>query len=267
MVEPGQGESAVSILYYSSILSLTLTRPHTDTLISEEVSVQITNITLEYDESKPASDKRSVLKMQHLTASPALLYAAAQAGYGSDGGDEDGEDYDSEIDSDEYGASGSEGDEDELDDELMADLSKVSKASKASSSSKKVNGELAAELEGEDDDEDEMDDDDDEDDSEEDEDYDREEAEVQICSFIPGKVSPHFLPVTQSHSADISYYLTHMTGRAIHYQPHPARRRRFRTQAQRRLQGPLVRTLHHAAPARPRRSLLPGLRLGSRVRL
>lgn len=200
--------------------------PGQDTLISEEVSLQITNITLEYDESKPASDKRSVLKMQHLTANPALLYAAAQAGYGS----EDGEDYDSEIDSDEYGGSDEdEGDEeDDLDDELMADLSKVSKASKASSSSaskKKVNGELAAELEGEDEDEMDEEEDNSEDDSEDDEDYDREEAEVQICSFIPGKVEQFttnlILPGDEDFVLKLSGdYKVHLFGHYI-MQPQP----------------------------------------------
>jgi hypothetical protein len=161
----------------------------TDALISEEVSVQITNITLEYDESKPASEKRSVIKMQYLTAHPQLLEAAAMAQ--RDGGESDDEfdEGDSEIDSDEFGGSDDDDDEEggELDDELMADLSKVSKASGASSSSKKagkVNGDLSAELEGEDDD----DEDDDEEDSDDDSDYEREEAEVQICSLLPGKV-------------------------------------------------------------------------------
>lgn len=146
-----------------------------DTLITEDVSIQITQIALELPEDFVADNasKRSILKMQFLEAEPALLSAAAgldqeDSDFEGDS-DEDSDEDDEEIDSDEAGG-----------DESMADLSKLSKAS---TSSKKSNGKAAAAAEEEDDDEDSED----EEDSEFD--FDRQEAEVQIASLIPGRVS------------------------------------------------------------------------------
>lgn len=146
--------------------------PPADTLVTEDVALQITNITLEVDEAS-TSKKRSVLKMQHLEAEPALLRAASGYDLASDSEYDD----DSEIDSDEF-----DDEEDEDDEEMEADTSKVSKASTSSKANGKVNGKPAEEEDDEDDEDDE------EDEDEEDFDFDREEHEVQICSFIPGQV-------------------------------------------------------------------------------
>jgi hypothetical protein len=138
--------------------------------------------------------------MQHLTASPALLEAAAQMGYDSSEFDSDEED-DSEIDSDDLPE---DFDDEDEDDEEMADLSKISKASSAKSAgkkgaaaaAKKVNGAAEADISGE------------IEASSDDEDFDeeeemREEAEVQICSLLPGKVGSAISYISSFCKADI----------------------------------------------------------------
>merc|ERR1711939_283647 len=156
-------------------------QPGEDVLITEDVALQITNITLEVDEAS-TSTKRSVLKMQHLEAAPELLRAASGYDLASDSEYDD----DSEIDSDEFD------DEEEDDEEMEADTSKVSKASTSSKANGKATAAAAtaAAAAAEEDDE-EDDEEEDSDDDEEDFDFDREEQEVQICSLLPGKLE-HF---------------------------------------------------------------------------
>jgi len=207
---------STAIAVWSRVLT-----PGQDSLVSEEVSIRITGVSLEYDESKPASEQRSVLKMQHLTASPALLEAAAQMGYDSSEFDSDEED-DSEIDSDDLPE---DFDDEDEDDEEMADLSKISKASSAKSAgkngaaaaAKKVNGAAEADISGE------------IEASSDDEDFDeeeemREEAEVQICSLLPGKVEQFTTDLILPGEEDFVFklsgaYKVHLVG---HYIMQPA---------------------------------------------
>lgn len=165
---------SVQASVYNVVLHADMLLRLADILITEDVTVQITNITLEVDE-KSTDTSRTTLKMQHLQAHPALLQAVA--GYDSDSEDEFDDDEDSEDD------------EDDLDEDELADMSKLSKASAASTSSKKsANGKAPVEEDDEEDEDfDEEDDDDEDEDSDEDE-FDRQEAEVQICSLLPGKV-------------------------------------------------------------------------------
>lgn len=168
----------VSLVSITVSLANLLSLACLDILITEDVTVQITNITLEVDE-KSTDTSRSVLKMQHLEAHPALLQAVAGYDF-SDSEDED--DFDSDDEDDE--------DDDDLNEDELADMSKLSKMSAASSSSKKsANGKAAEEEDDEEDDVD-FDGEDDEESSsdEEEDDFDRQEAEVQICSLLPGKV-------------------------------------------------------------------------------
>lgn len=208
---------STAIAVWSRVLT-----PGQDSLVSEEVSIRITGVSLEYDESKPASEQRSVLKMQHLTASPALLEAAAQMGYDSSEFDSDEED-DSEIDSDDLPE---DFDDEDEDDEEMADLSKISKASSAKSAgkkgaaaaAKKVNGAAEADISGE------------IEASSDDEDFDeeeemREEAEVQICSLLPGKVEQFTTDLILPGEEDFVFklsgaYKVHLVG---HYIMQPLR--------------------------------------------
>ena len=178
------------MVYHAQIRQSTLltccvpVRP-ADILITEDVTVQITNITLEVDE-KSTDNSRSVLKMQHLEAHPALLQAVAGYDF-SDSEDED--DFDSDEDDEDE-----DDDDDDLNEDELADMSKLSKMSAASTSSKKsAKGKAAAAVPAaateEDDEEDDDFDEEESSDDEEEDDYDRQEAEVQICSLLPGKVS------------------------------------------------------------------------------
>ena len=117
--------------------------------------------------------------MQHLEAEPALLRAAAGYQFSSDSGD------DSDIDSQE------EEDEDDGNEGLSAeDDSKIQMAAGSSKNAKRknpaaVNGHTNGIVPTEGIDVSDEEDDDDFDESE----YDRRDAEIQICSLLPGTVS------------------------------------------------------------------------------
>ena len=188
-----------------------------DALIDEDVSIQITNITLEIDESSLPTliPSRSVVKMQHLEAEPALLQAAAGYDLSSDSDYES----DSELESDEE----DEGEDDNSEGKLPPVLRNTIK-NKPRRTKPQVNGVLPEDddddeedenflpkedkdedaIEDEDDSQDEGEDNEDEDEKEEDSEdlqdaiddyenakdpfFDRGEAQVQICSLLPGTV-------------------------------------------------------------------------------